>query len=81
MLIYCMYNIVPIFCPYLECAYSIYVNYFSCLNKILKLFLSIIVFMMCLIFMSLPNYVQFILCADILMVILKLASGKRSTFI
>jgi len=36
------------------------------------------IFMMCLVFMSLTNYVQLILYTDILMVILKLVFGTLS---
>jgi len=41
----------------------------------------IILFMMCLVFMSLTDYVQLILYADILTVILKLLLGMLSVFI
>jgi len=43
-----------VFCLYLTCL--IYVDYVSCLNKVLILFLSMILFTMCLVFMSLIDY-------------------------
>jgi len=58
----------------------IYVNYVFCFNKVLILFLSLILSMLCLIYMSLTDYVQLILYADILMVILKLVFGTLSMY-
>jgi len=74
-----MLNIVLVFSLYLMC--SIYVDYVFCLNKVLIIFMSIILFKMCLVFMSSIDHVQFILYADIFMVILRLVFGMLSMFI
>jgi len=77
-LICCMCNIVLVFCLYPM--YLIYADYVFCLNKVLILFLFTISFM-CLVFLSLTNYVQFILYANILTDILKLVFGMLFMFV
>jgi len=73
-----MCNIVLVFCLYPM--YLIYADYVFCLNKVLILFLFTISFM-CLVFLSLTNYVQFILYANILTDILKLVFGMLFMFV
>jgi len=58
-----MCTIVLVFCVYPM--YLIYADYFFYLNKVLILFLFTI-FLRCVWFLSLTNYVQFILYANIL---------------